>query len=171
MELLNWLWFFLWKPDSSIYWISKEWVLCGPSWFLLLTQDYLSEHCYSHISLILLIAWNLPCYLYFYFCLFVWLIKLKCTLIYLTFRTVSGDHMQYSWCESFFFYRGVEIFEKSQKGDQDFLVKIGGCSPYSEVVYRKGGKHCFSLVIYGFCSSNALYSASLSFRMSIVISD
>ena len=57
----------------------------------------------------------------------------------------------------FFFYRGVEIFEKSQKGDQDFLVKIGGCSPYSEVVYRKGGKHCFSLVIYGFCSSNALY--------------
>ena len=40
-----------------------------------------------------------------------------------------------------------------------------GCSPYREIVYRKGGKHCFSLVMYGFCSSNALYLASLSFSM------
>ena len=30
-------------------------------------------------SLILLIAWNSPCYLHFVFCLFLWLIKLKCT--------------------------------------------------------------------------------------------
>ena len=58
-------------------------------------------------------------------------------------------------------------------GDQDCLVKkgrdvsnIGGGG-----VYRKGGKHCFSLVMYGFCSSNVLYSASLSFRMFIIISD
>ena len=56
-------------------------------------------------------------------------------------------------------------------GGQDFLVKMEGETHVEEVVYRKGGKHCFSLVIYGFCSSNALYSASLSFRMSIVISD
>ena len=54
---------------------------------------------------------------------------------------------------------------------QDFLVKMEGETHVEEVVYRKGGKHCFSLVIYGFCSSSALYSASLSFRMSIVISD
>ena len=34
------------------------------------------------------------------------------------------------------------------------------------VIYRRGGgggvKHCFSLVMYVFCSKNALYSASLS---------
>ena len=33
----------------------------------------------SRKSLILLIAWNSPCYLHFVFCLFLWLIKLKCT--------------------------------------------------------------------------------------------
>ena len=32
-----------------------------------------------------------------------------------------------------------------------------------------GCKHCFSLIIYGFCSSNALSSASLLFRMIIFI--
>ena len=31
------------------------------------------------------------------------------------------------------------------------------------------GKHCFSLIRYGFCSSNALYSASLPFRMFIFL--
>ena len=30
-------------------------------------------------------------------------------------------------------------------------------------------KHCFSLIRYGFCKSNALYSASLSFRMFIFL--
>ena len=61
--------------------------------------------------------------------------------------------------------------------DQDFLVKMGG-SPYSggrregsRGAYRKGGNHCFSLVMYGFCSSNALYSASHSLRMFIINSD
>ena len=39
-----------------------------------------------------------------------------------------------------------------------------------EVIYIGGfsigvGKHCFSLVMYGFCSDNALYSASLWFIM------
>ena len=72
----------------------------------------------------------------------------------------------------------VGIFvKKCSRGNQDFLVKMGG-SPYSHigvgwgrgagVACRKGGKHWFSLVMYGFCSSNALYSASLSFRMFII---
>ena len=54
---------------------------------------------------------------------------------------------------------------------KDFLVKmervvvhIGGLS-----IEEGGGKHCFSLIIYGFCSSNALYSASLSPRMFIFL--
>ena len=52
---------------------------------------------------------------------------------------------------------------------QDFLVKMGG-SPYRGVVYRGGGgKHCFPLIVYEICSSNALYSACLSFRMFIFI--
>ena len=39
---------------------------------------------------------------------------------------------------------------------------MGGC-------LKKGSKNCFSLIKYGFCSSNALYSESLSFRMFIFI--
>ena len=46
-------------------------------------------------------------------------------------------------------YRGIEIFEKHGRGAHDFLVKIS---------YR--GEHYFTLVVYGFCSNNALYSAS-----------
>ena len=47
-------------------------------------------------------------------------------------------------------------------GGEDFLIKnvfffFGG-----------GGKHCF-LLMYGFCSSNALYSARLLFRMFVFI--
>ena len=50
--------------------------------------------------------------------------------------------------------------------------KNGG-SPYrwrgGGSVEGGGGKHWFLWKIYGFCSSNALYSASLSFRMIIFI--
>ena len=61
-----------------------------------------------------------------------------------------------------------EFFRNHRRGDQDFLVKTEG-SPYRGAgVYRKGGKHCFPLVMYGFRSSNALYSATLSFRMFII---
>ena len=39
----------------------------------------------------------------------------------------------------------------------------GGVNPYRGVVYRMGGgKPCFSLMMYGFCSNNAIYLASLS---------
>ena len=51
---------------------------------------------------------------------------------------------------------------------EDFLVKMGG-SPYKGGCLKKGSKNCFSLIKYGFCSSNALYSESLSFRMFIFI--
>ena len=54
----------------------------GPMWTIsisfLFTVNHLSEHSHSHTGLILLIVWNLHCYLHFAFCLFVWLIKLKC---------------------------------------------------------------------------------------------
>ena len=36
-----------------------------------------------------------------------------------------------------------------------------------DVVNRRGDKHSFSLIMYGVCSRNAVYSASLSFRMFI----
>ena len=32
-----------------------------------------------------------------------------------------------------------------------------------------GGRHCFLLIWYGFCTCDALYSASLSFRMCIFL--
>ena len=45
----------------------------------------------------------------------------------------------------------------------------GGC-PYRGVVsIEEVSKHCFSLIWYGFCGSNALYLASISFRMIIII--
>ena len=45
----------------------------------------------------------------------------------------------------------------------------GGSNPYKGLVYRIGGKACFSLMIYEFCSSNTLYSVSLSFTMFIFL--
>ena len=75
----------------AVPFVEKEWVPCGPSPFLLFTLDYLPEHFHNHTSLILLIAWNLSCYLHFAFRLFVWLIKLKCNPNHLTIRNVSGD--------------------------------------------------------------------------------
>ena len=37
------------------------------------------------------------------------------------------------------------------------------------VVYKwRGSKYCFSLIMYGFCGSNAHYVESLSFRMFIL---
>ena len=48
----------------------------------------------------------------------------------------------------------------------------GGWGGYGSPYKRGGGrgiKHCFSLVMYGFCSSSALYSASFSFKMFIFI--
>ena len=54
------------------------------------------------------------------------------------------------------------------KRDQDFLVKI-------KVVHigrglsTEGRKNCFSLVMYEFCSNDALYSANFSFTMFIFL--
>ena len=59
----------------------SNWQGLGPVWlslFLLFTLNYLSEHPHIDTGLILLVAQNLPCYLHFASCLFVWLIKLKC---------------------------------------------------------------------------------------------
>ena len=57
-------------------------------------------------------------------------------------------------------YRGVEIFGKSYKGLSRFSCKHGG-------VYRRkrDGKHCFSLVNYGFYINKAFSSASISFML------
>ena len=65
------------------------------------------------------------------------------------------------------------FLENHKREDQDFLVKmVGGVAHIVGLsIYRKGGKHWFPLVMYSFCSSNALYSASFSFRMFIIFSD
>ena len=59
---------------------------------------------------------------------------------------------------------GLEFLKNHRWGDQDFLVKMGGGGGVS---IEGRGKHCFSLIMYGFCSSNTLYSVSLSFRVVI----
>ena len=50
-----------------------------------------------------------------------------------------------------------------RRGHQDFLVKMEGIS------IEGGQKHCFLLMMYRFCSNNALYSAVLSFTMFIFL--
>ena len=56
--------------------------------------------------------------------------------------------------------------------DEEGLVKMGDVAHIGGgSVYRKEGKHCLSLVINGFCKSNALYSVGFSLRMFIIISD
>ena len=52
--------------------------------------------------------------------------------------------------------------------DEDFLVKIGVMS-IEGMGGGGGGKHCFLLVMYGFCSSNSLYSPSLLFTVFIFL--
>ena len=64
---------------------------------------------------------------------------------------------------------GWLTFLENHRRSQYFFCKNGG------IVYRKKGggggggrgRHCFLSMIYGFCSSNALYSASLSFTIFI----
>ena len=47
------------------------------------------------------------------------------------------------------------------------LLSMASC--YSWRIYRGGSKHCFPLIRYGFCSSDALYSSNLSFGMFIFL--
>ena len=55
----------------------------------------------------------------------------------------------------------VEFLKNHRKGGSRFSCKNGG---------RGGGaKLCFSFVVYAFCRSNALYAASLLFRMFIFL--
>ena len=65
-------------------------------------------------------------------------------------------------------YRVSRFLKNHRRRHQDVLVKMGG-NPFRGFVYRMRVKHCFSLIMYGFCSSNAFYLASLSFRMFITI--
>ena len=51
---------------------------------------------------------------------------------------------------------GLGFFKNHRRCHQEFLVKMGDVANIEWVVCRKGNKHCFSLIMYGFCSSNAL---------------
>ena len=49
----------------------------------------------------------------------------------------------------------LRFWKNHIRGDQDFHVKMG-----EGVIYigkGGGGEKCFSLMMYGFCSNNALY--------------
>ena len=70
----------------------------------------------------------------------------------------------YLWTELAAKYRGVEIFEKSQKGGSRFSWKMAGGNHIGRGVYRRGG-HCFPLMMYRFCSNNALHPTSPSFTI------
>ena len=61
-------------------------------------------------------------------------------------------------------YRGLRFLKNHRRGwGSRFLVKMGGLS-------IEGGGKCFLLMMYGFCSKNNIYSASLSFAIFFLIS-
>ena len=66
---------------------------------------------------------------------------------------------------------GLNFLKNHERGGQDILVKIEGVVHIEGVPIEvgMGGMHRFSLIMYEFCSSNALYSASLSFRMFVFL--
>ena len=53
-----------------------------------------------------------------------------------------------------------------ERGVQDFLVKMG---KWGGGGWEREGKHSLSLMKYGFCRSNAIYSASLSFSVFVFL--
>ena len=54
--------------------------------------------------------------------------------------------------------RGLRFLENHRRGESRYYCKNESL-----------GKYCFPLMMYGFCSNNALYSASLSFTIFIFI--
>ena len=80
-------------------------------------------------------------------------------------------------------HHGLGFLKNHGRGDQDFFVKMvvvvvvvvvgegeeieGGVHIVGLSVKRKY-MESFSLTMYGFCSSNALYSASLSFSLPFI---
>ena len=62
---------------------------------------------------------------------------------------------------------GCKFWKLIEGGINIFLYKYGVA--HTGGYLYKAGTHCFSLVMYGLISSNALYSASLSFRMLIIV--
>ena len=72
------------------------------------------------------------------------------------------------------FIGGLRFLKNHRRGDKDFLIKMGegeGVVHIGRLSIEGGGgsKHCFLLIRYEFCWSNALYSASLSFRTFIFL--
>ena len=59
--------------------------------------------------------------------------------------------------------RSWNFWKIIEGGHQDFLIEMEGVS------IEGGQKHCFLLMVYGFCSNNALYSAILSVTMFIFL--
>ena len=56
------------------------------------------------------------------------------------------------------FIGALGFLKNYKRGGSIFSCKNVGC-------LKKEGKQCCSLIMYEFCSGNALYSASVSFRM------
>ena len=61
-------------------------------------------------------------------------------------------------CDRPLIYTGVETFQKVIDGE---VIR--------EIVFGRGNKHCFSLMMYAFSSNNTLYSAGPSFTMFIFL--
>lgn len=58
----------------------------------------------------------------------------------------------------------LRFLKNHRREAQDFLVNMG-VAHRRGVVYRRRVQHCFSLMMYGFCCSNVLYSLTSLFTM------
>ena len=81
----------------------------------------------------------------------------------------SGNGLIHGVNPSPLIYKGLAFSKNHRRGWPRLLCKKGEGSPYRwGGVYIKG-EYCFSLIRYEFFWSNALYSASLSFKMFIFL--
>ena len=104
---------------------------CRPSQFLLFTLNYLSEH--AHLTLTLLVTWNLHCYVHFAVCIFVCLIELKC---------VPYPSNQYD-C-----FRGLNVILREWKGGPWSPELLVGPKQERDLIWKGGPQTPF----YSMCS-------------------
>ena len=108
--------------------------------------------------------------------------KIKCSsMLLINFQLISQKHyfFQKAYCKNAFLHCKNLIALVPAAGSSSLSLSL--CSQFfllirtmwvvscREVVYSRERKHYFLLIMYGFCSSNALYSASLLFRMFIFV--
>ena len=92
-----------------------------------------------------------------------------CQKVIMTAKNVNLCHTLYSVNPPPLFKGGLRFLKNHRREGQDLLLKMGEGVIHLGGCLYKGSEHCFSLIMYRFCSNSALYSASLSFKIFIFL--